>query len=103
MDLLSYFQMQHADAHAGDVYGRPARVGEVFGTAAGAQMRARPATGVNSLVWLLWHMARTEDVAVNLVVAAQPRLFDDEWARRMNIRFRHIGSGMTNAEVDELT
>jgi hypothetical protein len=30
-------------------------------------LRARPAKGVNSILWLLWHMARTEDASVNLV------------------------------------
>jgi hypothetical protein len=103
MDLLSYFEMQHADSHASDVYGRPTLVDRVFGAPSDAQMRVRPAKGVNSLVWLLWHMARTEDAAVNLVIAARPQVFDDEWARRMNVRFRHIGSGMTDDEVEELT
>jgi hypothetical protein len=26
-------------------------------------MRVRPGKGVNSLAWLLWHVARTEDVS----------------------------------------
>jgi hypothetical protein len=103
MDLLSYFAMEHADSHSGDVYGRPTSVDRVFGAPSDAQMRVRPATGVNSLVWLLWHMARTEDVAVNLVVSAGSQVFDDVWARRMNVTRRDMGSGMTDDEVDELT
>ena len=103
MDLLSYFEMQHADSHAGDVYGRPTFVDRVFGTPNDVQMRVRPAKGVNSLVWLLWHMARTEDVAVNLVVTAGTQVLDDAWARRMNVARRDTGSGMTEDEVDGLT
>jgi hypothetical protein len=67
------------------------------------QMRARPGQGLNSIVWLLWHMARTEDAAVNLVVAADQQVLDEPWARRMNVARRDIGTGMTEDEVAELT
>src|SRR5688500_20058759 len=66
-------------------------------------MRTRPGTGLNSLVWLLWHMARTEDAAVNPVVAGRDQVLDDEWMRRMNVPWRIIGTGMTDAEVTEMT
>ena len=67
------------------------------------QMRRRPGEGLNSIVWLLWHMARTEDVAVNLVVAARAQVFDDGWARRMNVARPDMGTGMTAAEVADLS
>ena len=103
MDLLNYFAMEHTDLHSGDVYGRPTPMDRVFGAPSDAQMRVRPAPGLNSLVWLLWHMARTEDVAVNLVVSAGSQVFDDAWARCMNVTRRDMGSGMTDEEVGELT
>jgi len=104
MDLARFFLGQHAATHAGDVYdGRTSRFDRLFGNLSESQMRTRPGPGLNSLVWLLWHMARTEDVAVNLVVAARPQVFDDAWAGRMNIARRDMGTGMTDAEVSELT
>jgi len=103
MDLLDYFEMEHRESHAGDVYGRPTIIDRVFGAPRDAQMRARPARGLNSLVWLLWHMSRTEDVAVNLVITAGEQVLDDAWARRMNVTRRDMGSGMTDDEVGELT
>ena len=33
---------------------------------------------VSPLVWLLWHMARTEDVAINVVVAGSDQVLDAE-------------------------
>src|SRR5262249_11835725 len=66
-------------------------------------MRLRPSEGLNSLVWLLWHMARTEDVAINVIVAGSDQVLDAEWARRMNPPWRIIGTGMTDSEVGELT
>jgi hypothetical protein len=104
MDLLTSFFLTHSYNHAGDVSGhRSSLTDRVFGGLTDAQMRARPVKGVNSLVWLLWHMARTEDVAVNLVITAGSQVLDDAWARRMNVEYRNIGSGMTDDEVGDLT
>src|SRR5262249_38784873 len=84
-----------AAVHAREVSGRafPAQV--VFDELSDDQMRLRPSEGLNSLVWLLWHMARTEDVAINLVVAGSDQVLDAEWARRMNVPWRIIATGMT--------
>ena len=48
-------------------------------------------------------MARTEDAAVNPVVAGRDQVLDDEWVRRMNVPWRIIGTGMTDDEVTEMS
>lgn len=48
-------------------------------------------------------MARTEDIAVNLVVTAGQQVFDNDWARRMNVSRRDTGSGMTEDEVTDVS
>jgi hypothetical protein len=48
-------------------------------------------------------MARTEDAAVNPVVAAQDQVLDEDWLRRMNVLERTIGTGMTSDEVTEMS
>jgi len=102
MDLLTFFLKQHAAVHAREVGGGPSLVERVF-ELDDDQMRMRPAPGLNSLVWLLWHMARTEDAAVNPVVAARDQVLDDAWMRRMNVPWRIIGTGMTDEEVGAMT
>lgn len=103
MDATSFFLAQHASVHAGDVYGRPSYADRILAGLSDAEMRARPGQGLNSLVWLLWHMARTEDAAVNLVVANGRQVLNDDWARRMNVDWRIIGTGMSDDEVGQLT
>jgi hypothetical protein len=85
------------------VGGAPSYFDRVLGGLTEADLRARPAEGVNSIVWLLWHMARTEDASVNLVVAHRPQVLDDDWVHRLGVPWRHIGTGMTDDEVSELT
>jgi hypothetical protein len=48
-------------------------------------------------------MARTEDAAVNPVVAARDQVLDQEWIRRMHVSWRIIGTGMTSEEVTEMS
>ncbi len=66
-------------------------------------MRKRPHPQLNSIAWNLWHIARVEDAGLNRFVAGRPQVLDDgAWMQRMNLPWRHHGSGMTLSEVDEL-
>jgi hypothetical protein len=103
MDAVSFFLVQHASVHTSEVGGAPSYFDRVLGGLTEADLRARPAPGVNSILWLLWHMARTEDASVNLVVAHRQQVLDDDWVRRLGVPWRHIGTGMTDDEVSELT
>ena len=103
MDLACFFLAQHASVHAGAVGGAPSYFDRVLGDLTDAELRARPGPGLNSILWLLWHMARTEDVSTNLVVTAGRQVLEDDWVRRLGVPWRHIGTGMTDDEVGELT
>lgn len=66
-------------------------------------MRQRPHPRVNSIAWNLWHLTRVEDAGLNRFVVDRAQVLDDgQWMQRMNVPWRHHGSGMTFAEVDEL-
>jgi hypothetical protein len=68
------------------------------------QARMRPADGVNSLAWILWHMARSEDMGVNVVVAGRPQVIDsDGWVERLGLSRSDIGTGMNDDEVADFT
>lgn len=67
------------------------------------QMRQRPHPRVNSIAWNLWHIARVEDAGLNRFVTDGSQVFDDgNWMQRLNLPWRHHGTNMTFAEVDEL-
>jgi hypothetical protein len=67
------------------------------------QLRTCPRPGMNSIVWLLWHTARTEDVTMNLLVAERPQVLDDEWLARLGLTRRDIGTAMTDDEVADVS
>lgn len=103
MDVARFFLEQHARLHAADVADGTSFADRILGGLTDEQMRLRPAKGTNSLAWLLWHMARTEDVTVNRVVTNGRQVFDEGWAGRLGVSRADIGTGMTDEDVAELT
>lgn len=67
------------------------------------QIREGVQPGVNPLAWILWHIARSEDGAVNRLVVGGPEVLDPEWCARMNVPRVDAGTGMTMDEVMDLS
>jgi DinB family protein len=64
-----------------------------------AQLRTRP-NGQNSIAWILWHVARAEDIGVNAFAYGRPQVFDKgDWGKRIDAGRRDLGTSMTSDEV----
>ena len=104
MDARDLFLDQHAAVHSAAVGGNKMSAAErTFAGLTDDQMRVRPREDLNSLAWLLWHIARAEDIMVNPVLNGRPQVFDEAWMKRLAITRRDFGIGMTKPEVTELT
>ena len=97
MDALSFFLVRYGQIHR-------AVADELLETLSDNQVRRRPHPAVNTIAWLVWHSARIEDVGVNRFIADRPQVLDDEgWLATMKLTRRDVGTGMDDAEVDELS
>jgi hypothetical protein len=97
MDVYGFFMTRYAELH-GPVTGR------LLDGLTEDQLRRRPHPAVNTIAWLLWHVARCEDVGVNRFVADRPQVLDAEgWLPRLAVGRRDIGTEMDDAEVDALS
>jgi len=104
MDSRDLFLAQHSAVHSAAVGGNKMSAVERSVTGlTDEQMRVRPREDMNSIAWLLWHIARAEDIMVNRGIAGRAQVFDDAWQKRLGITRRDFGIGMTSAEVSELT
>ena len=95
MDAVDFFLTRYGEVHTGLVDG-------LFGSLSEAQLRARPHPGVNTIAWLLWHSARIEDVALNRFLTDRPQVLE-EWIGRLAMPRRDVGTGMTDAQVGDLS
>jgi len=104
MDARDLFLDQHAAVHSAAVGGNKMSAAErTFGGVTDDQMRVRPREDLNSLAWLLWHIARAEDIFLNTIIAGRVQVFEDGWAKRLGITRRDFGIGMTKDEVTALS
>jgi hypothetical protein len=96
MDAIGFFLSRYGDLHGGLVDGLLAKLSE-------AQLRRRPHPGVNTISWLVWHSARIEDLALNRFLSDRRQVLDEGWLERLAVPRRDVGTGMTDAQVDELS
>ena len=103
MQFLPFFLDQHARAHAASMSGAPERLisDALLDGLDEEQLRRRPAPRLNAIAWLLWHMARSEDVTVNVLLGDGRQVLDEGgWAARLGLSERAMGTGMSDAETE---
>ena len=104
MDLKDLFLMQHSAMHSKAVAGNAASTAErALGGVTDDQWRLRPREDLNSIAWIVWHIARAEDIIVNFAIGKRDQVYDDAWMKKLGIARRDFGIGMTTAEVGDLT
>jgi hypothetical protein len=96
MDAIDFLLVRYDQIHR--VLGDPA-----IKQLTEAQLRGRPHPGVNTVAWLLWHMARVEDVGVNRFVVDGTQVLDEGWLAKLGVERRDVGTGMSDAEVDDFS
>ena len=97
MDACQFFLLRHQPVHSNVTKSLLTEITD-------EQIRCRPVQGINTIAWIVWHMARAEDIALSRFVAHRPQLFFEEaWAERLNVPFPDFGVGMTADEVADLS
>lgn len=84
MEIRDTFLREHAAVHRRSVGQSPYGVDWLLEGLDEAQFRAQP-FGLNSLAWLLWHIASVEDTHVAPVVFGAPPLLDGALATRLGV------------------
>jgi len=68
------------------------------------KIRAIPTGSNHSIVWILWHLARIEDVTMNLLVAGGNQVFTKSiWSDKIKAESLHTGNGMSDSEIKKLS
>ena len=103
---VELFLQQHAMLHARKM----ARTklwsfeDEVLSDLTEDQIRCIPMGGEHSIAWILFHLARIEDITMNLLIAGTPQLFfRDGWWKNLNVDIRHSANQMDNTGVEALS
>jgi hypothetical protein len=76
----------------------------VFSDITEERIRRIPRSSEHSIAWNIWHIARIEDVAMNMLVAGSPQILNQEqWFERMKTIARDTGNAMGEEGVADLS
>lgn len=102
---INLFMQQHAAVHAAEVSGSGqwSFADEVWQGLSEAAARRIPPDGEHSMAWCIWHLARIEDVTMNLLLAGQAQVLADGWQARLNVVAGDTGNGMTAETILHLS
>ena len=99
------FLAQHAHIHSATTTtpGAPSVEDRIVAGLTEAQLR-QCLDHHDSIVWLLWHIARVEDFMINICVRGVPQVVDrDGWQARLGVSRRDIGTGMNAEQVAQFS
>ena len=97
MDLRQWIHAQHDDL--GSLVERT-----ILNSTPRDLLHVRPDGMGNSIIWLLWHVARVEDVAINTIVRGVAQvLIEGDWQKHLGLADHRIGTGFDETEVEELS
>jgi hypothetical protein len=103
---IQLFLSQHAVLHASQMAQTafPTFEDEIWDELSEARARLIPKGAEHSIAWNFWHLARIEDVTMNLLVAGSPQLFEaGGWQGRLNVVDRDTGNAMDAARIAEIS
>ncbi len=67
-------------------------------------LRDRVVKEINPIIWIAWHILRTEDMYLSTVVFAERQEFHrEDWMTKLNINTSNTGTGMSVEEADALS
>lgn len=105
-DAIDAFLEQHAMLHTASLVSgaRWSFQDEISADLTDQQLRHIPSDRLHSIAWLLWHIARTEDVTINVLLAnSEQLLFADPWFEYLAIPTRDIGTEMSASDIAALS
>jgi hypothetical protein len=77
---------------------------EVLAPLSEAHWRRAPRPGAHSPIWLIWHITRIEDAAMNGLLAGRPQvLHGGAWQARLAAPFVDVGNEMSTGEMAQLS
>jgi hypothetical protein len=105
-EAIQLFFHQHAVTHTAAISSQQvwSLQDEVLEGLSDEQLKMRLKPGTNSIVWLLWHITRIEDMTINFLVFDRPQVYDSEgWGERLGLPLRDVGASMDENDVAALS
>lgn len=101
-EYLGLFLSQHAQVHTTKMSNSKewSFVDEVLLGLDDIALRSIPTGSEHSVIWILWHMARCEDLTMNILVAGADQVIEEQdWIKKLHSPFLHTGNAINLQEI----
>lgn len=96
----SLFLELHGALHLSAVSGQSCNeVDELTADLEAYEYAVMPTARDETMGWVFWHIARIEDLTMNILVAKGGQVYDSEWERRTGSPIRDTGNALTDEEI----
>ena len=58
-----------------------------------------PTREAETIAWVIWHIARIEDLTMNMLVARQEQVWNPDWKQRLQTGLEDTGNALTDDEI----
>ncbi len=94
----------HRELHLSEVSeGEENEVDRLLGDLKADEYAIMPTGKDETIAWVLWHIARIEDLTMGILVGGGDQLFDDGWKQRMNAPITDTGNSLSDDEIMDLS
>ncbi len=100
---IALFLQHHAEVHAKALLAESgvSFQDEALAGMSADQLRMVPEGMDHSIAWIVWHLARIEDVTMSVLVAGEPQVYLEEgWFERQGVGIKHTGNLMVPDSVE---
>lgn len=94
----------HAELHLSEVSGSGQnRVDELLSDLTPNEYGIMPTAKDETIAWVIWHIARIEDLTMNLLAGRTQEVFSPAWKERLNISITDTGNALSDDEIIRLS
>lgn len=62
-----------------------------------------PTVKDETIAWVIWHIARIEDLTMSILVDGEDQLFNDEWKQKLNVHITDTGNALSDDQIINLS
>ncbi|HEX3078424.1 MAG TPA: DinB family protein [Lachnospiraceae bacterium] len=95
----------HSEVHRSQVSegGAGSKVNQLLDDLSPKEYAVMPTSKDETIAWSIWHIARIEDLTMNLLVGRTSQVFDEQWKTRMRVNMTDTGNAMNDDEIMEFS
>ncbi len=99
-EAIKIFLDIHKQLHRSNIKDREENeTDRLFGDLEPWEYAVMPGREDETIAWVVWHIARIEDLTMGILAARGDQLFSEDWCRKINSPIKDTGNALSDEEI----